>query len=122
MVKINCIAYNRFSLVLCSPLQILAAHRCGIRRVLLPQLNLKEVLSEVPAETLACMEVSDHLTLYTIIVILDSTVCACPLYGMVEVLSGGFRRDPRLHGGQPPPHKTVLLLYCTVLFVSFTIM
>ncbi|CAI5519198.1 unnamed protein product [Closterium sp. Naga37s-1] len=36
--------------------KILAAHRCGIRRVILPEKNIKD-LQEVPAAVLACMEV-----------------------------------------------------------------
>eukprot|EP00897_Mesotaenium_endlicherianum_P011070 jgi/Mesen1/9992/ME000072S09407 len=36
--------------------KILAAHRCGIRRVILPEKNLKD-LQEVPAAILACMEI-----------------------------------------------------------------
>jgi hypothetical protein len=37
-------------------LQILAAHRCGITRVILPERNLKDLV-EVPAAVLANMEV-----------------------------------------------------------------
>lgn len=36
--------------------KILAAHRCGIRRVILPEKNIKD-LREVPPAVLACMEV-----------------------------------------------------------------
>eukprot|EP00271_Cylindrocystis_brebissonii_P022291 TRINITY_DN8529_c0_g1_i1.p1 TRINITY_DN8529_c0_g1~~TRINITY_DN8529_c0_g1_i1.p1 ORF type:complete len:1024 (-),score=212.75 TRINITY_DN8529_c0_g1_i1:298-3369(-) len=36
--------------------KILAAHRCGIRRVILPHKNLKD-LQEVPSAILACMEI-----------------------------------------------------------------
>ncbi|CAI7747033.1 unnamed protein product [Closterium sp. NIES-54] len=36
--------------------KILAAHRCGIRRVILPEKNIKD-LQEVPAAVLACMEI-----------------------------------------------------------------
>lgn len=39
------------------PEQILAAHRCGIRRVILPERNRKD-LQEVPAAVLANMEVT----------------------------------------------------------------
>lgn len=37
-------------------LQILAAHRCGITRVILPERNLKDLV-EVPAAVLASLEV-----------------------------------------------------------------
>lgn len=37
-------------------LQILAAHRCGIKRVILPERNLKDLV-EVPSAVLANLEV-----------------------------------------------------------------
>lgn len=40
--------------------KILAAHRCGIRRVILPERNRKD-LQEVPAPILMNMEVSGHI-------------------------------------------------------------
>jgi ATP-dependent Lon protease len=43
-----------------SEIQVLAAHRYGIKRVILPERNLKD-LSEVPSPILSGMEVNSHI-------------------------------------------------------------
>jgi hypothetical protein len=43
-----------------SEIQVLAAHRYGIKRVILPERNLKD-LSEVPSPILSSMEVNSHI-------------------------------------------------------------